>query len=77
MLRSSLGKAVHTVRRAGTNAAKVSLQELHKLAVRERAVMETEAYGTGNTVVPSNAHISTPFFQKIVFFSKICFWRYV
>ncbi len=23
--------------------------------------------------VPSNAHISTPFFQKIVFFSKICF----
>jgi hypothetical protein len=23
--------------------------------------------------VPSNAHISTPFFQKTVFFSKICF----
>ncbi len=24
-------------------------------------------------LLPSNAHISTPFFQKIVFFSKICF----
>jgi hypothetical protein len=35
-------------------------------------------------IIPSNAHISTPFFQKIVFFFKICFgsppqnfWRYV
>jgi hypothetical protein len=34
--------------------------------------------------IPSNAHISTPFFQKTVFFYKICFgsppqnfWRFV
>ncbi len=35
---------VHTVRRAGTYAAKVSLQELHKIAtiaLRERAVVAT------------------------------------
>jgi hypothetical protein len=25
--------------------------------------------------IPSNAHISTPFFQKTVFFSKICFGK--
>ncbi len=37
-----------------------------------------------SNMVPSNAHISTPFFKKIVFFSKIFFdkppqnfWRYV
>ncbi len=26
-----------------------------------------------NKEIPSNAHISAPFFQKTVFFSKICF----
>jgi hypothetical protein len=38
MLRASLGKVVHTVQRAGTFAAKVSPQELHKIAVHVRAV---------------------------------------
>jgi hypothetical protein len=44
MLRARLGKAAHTVRRAGTYAAKVSLQELHKIAVRERAVVRTPSW---------------------------------
>ncbi len=39
MLRASLGKVVHTVQRAGTFAAKVSPQELHKIAVHVRAVV--------------------------------------
>jgi hypothetical protein len=39
MLRASLGKVVHTVKRAGTYAAKVSPQELHKIAVHVRAVV--------------------------------------
>ena len=34
MLRASLGKVVHTVQRAGTFAAKVSPQELHKFSNR-------------------------------------------
>jgi len=38
MLRASLGKVVHTVKRAGTYAAKVSPPELHKIAVHVRAV---------------------------------------
>jgi hypothetical protein len=38
MLRASLGKVVHTVKRAGTFAAKVPSQELHKIAVHVRAV---------------------------------------
>jgi hypothetical protein len=38
MLRASLGKVVHTVQRARTFAAKVSPQELHKIAVHVRAV---------------------------------------
>jgi hypothetical protein len=38
MLRASLGKVVHTVKRAGTYAAKVSHKELHKIAVHVRAV---------------------------------------
>jgi hypothetical protein len=38
MLRASLGKIVHTVKRAGTYAAKVPPQELHKIAVNVRAV---------------------------------------
>ncbi len=42
MLRASFGKVVHTVKRAGTYAAKVSPQELHKIAVHVRA--ETSAY---------------------------------
>ena len=41
MLRASLGKVVHTVQRAGTFAAKVSPQELHKIAVHVRAVAPT------------------------------------
>jgi hypothetical protein len=40
MLRASLGKVVHTVKRAGTYAAKVPPQELHKIAVRVRVVVE-------------------------------------
>ncbi len=38
MLRASLGKVVHTVKRAGTYAAKVPPQELYKIAVHVRAV---------------------------------------
>ncbi len=41
MLRASLGKVVHTVKRAGTYAAKVPPQELHKIAVHVRAVGQT------------------------------------
>ncbi len=41
MLRASLGKVVHTVKRAGTYAAKVSHKELHKIAVHVRAVVFT------------------------------------
>jgi hypothetical protein len=41
MLRASLGKVVHTVKRAGTYAAKVPPQELHKIAVHVWAVPET------------------------------------
>ncbi len=36
-----MGKVVHTVKRAGTYVAKVSPQELHKIAVHVRAVMLT------------------------------------
>jgi hypothetical protein len=38
MLRASLEKVVHTVKRAGTYAAKVPPQELNKIAVHVRAV---------------------------------------
>ncbi len=38
MVRASLGKVVHTVKRAGTYAAKVPPQELQKIAVHVRAV---------------------------------------
>jgi hypothetical protein len=38
MLRASLEKVVHTVKRAGTYVAKVPPQELHKIAVHVRAV---------------------------------------
>ncbi len=38
MLPASLGKVVHTVKRAGTYAAKVPPEELHKIAVHVRAV---------------------------------------
>jgi hypothetical protein len=41
MLRASLGKVVHTVKRAGTYEAKVPPQELHKIAVHVRAVSQT------------------------------------
>jgi hypothetical protein len=41
MLRASLGKVVHTVKRAGTYAAKVSHKELHKIDVHVRAVTYT------------------------------------
>ncbi len=36
-----MGKVVHTVKRAGTYAAKVPPQELHKIAVHVRAVVES------------------------------------
>jgi hypothetical protein len=39
MLRASLGKVVHTVKRTGTYTAKVPPQELHKIAVHARAVI--------------------------------------
>jgi hypothetical protein len=39
MLRATLGKVVHTVKRAGAYAAKVPPQELYKIAVREGAVV--------------------------------------
>jgi hypothetical protein len=35
-----LGKVVHTGKRAGTYAAKVPPQELHKIAVHVRAVVK-------------------------------------
>jgi hypothetical protein len=40
MLRASLGKVVHTVKRAGTYAAKVPPPELHKIVVHVRAVVQ-------------------------------------
>jgi hypothetical protein len=56
MLRASLGKVVHTVQRAGTFAAKVSPQELHKIAVHVRAVVsiphrQTKAVSTGLWII--------------------------
>jgi hypothetical protein len=56
MLRASLGKVVHTVKGAGTYAAKVSLEELHKIAVHVRA-------GSGCPVpsllpISENTHLS-------------------
>jgi hypothetical protein len=57
MLRASLGKVVHTVTRAGTYAAKVPPQELHKIAVHVRAV----ACGKGmNTPFPLQQNYSAP-----------------
>jgi hypothetical protein len=50
MLLASLGKVVHTVKRAGTYAAKVPPQELHKIAVRERAVCSP------HNLIPSSPH---------------------
>ncbi len=41
MLRASWGKVVHTVKRAGTYAAKVPPQESHKIGVHVRAVDPT------------------------------------
>ena len=41
MLRASLGKVVHTVKRTGTYAAKVPPPELHNIAVHVRAVVYT------------------------------------
>ncbi len=43
MLRASLGKVVHTVKRAGTYAAKVPPHKLHKIVVHVRAVGYTFA----------------------------------
>ncbi len=48
MLRASLGKVVHTVQRAGTFTAKVSPQELHKIAVHVRAVGVPGESGEGD-----------------------------
>ena len=44
-LRASLGKVVHTVKRAGTYVVKVPPQELHKIAVH--AVTEERKSSTG------------------------------
>ncbi len=60
MLRASLGKVVHTVQRAGTFAAKVSPQELHKIAVHVRAVVQGGLLG---------GHESTPVKHKHVYYS--------
>jgi hypothetical protein len=49
MLRASLGKVVHTVKRAGTYAAKVPPPELHKIAVCVRAVV-------GRVPCPTRGH---------------------
>jgi hypothetical protein len=54
MLRASLGKVVHTVKRAGTYAAKVSHKELHKIAVHVRAV--TPPLKKGNSQMESSVH---------------------
>jgi hypothetical protein len=58
MLRASLGKVVHTVQRAGTFAAKVSPQELHKIAVHVRAVtipsLPTAPLKKGNSQMESS-----------------------
>jgi hypothetical protein len=51
MLRASLGKVVHTVKRAGTYAAKVSHKELHKIAVHVRAVPSTDDHENDETDV--------------------------
>ena len=40
MLRANLRKVVHTVKRAGTYAAKIPPYDLHKIAVHVRAVEE-------------------------------------
>jgi hypothetical protein len=57
MLRASLGKVVHTVKRAGTHAAKAPPQELHKIAVHVRAV----ACGKGtSTPFPLQQNYSAP-----------------
>jgi hypothetical protein len=44
MLRASLGKVVHTVKRAGTYAAKFPPKELHKIAVHVGAVGYTHLH---------------------------------
>ncbi len=56
MLRASLGKVVHTVQRAGTFAAKVSPQELHKIAVHVRAVKFTFSTGAGIHTGPAQKY---------------------
>jgi len=43
-----LGKVVHTVKRAGTYAAKVSHKELHKIAVHVRAVINPNFIASWN-----------------------------
>jgi hypothetical protein len=44
MLRASLGKVVHTVKRAGTYAAKVPPKELHKIAVSQSRIKHTRLF---------------------------------
>jgi hypothetical protein len=41
--------------------------------VIQLTAFSTQASFSNSMFIPSNAHISTPFFQKTVFFSKICF----
>jgi hypothetical protein len=54
MLRASLGKVVHTVKRAGTYAAKVSHKELHKIAEHVRAVGQMKGGQDMRDVFPSS-----------------------
>jgi hypothetical protein len=59
MLRASLGKVVHTVKRAGTYEAKVPPQELHKIAVHVRAVAVT-AGGRGEVLRGGGGGVGCP-----------------
>jgi hypothetical protein len=61
MLRASLGKVEHTVKRAGTYAAKVPPKELHKIAVHVRAV-------------PWPGGCEGPGPQEITWWPRLCRW---
>jgi hypothetical protein len=74
MLRASLGKVVHTVKRAGTYAAKVPSQELHKIAVHVRAVIYTVWHQNKLFPVPKlQPHYQSSFFNHNKVFVCRCF----
>ena len=64
MLPASLGKVVHTDKRAGTYAAKVSPQELHKIAVHVRAVVLVYATAERAYTVHSPCFYSAPMYHR-------------